>query len=60
MNTSDSALGAAGEHFHGIYSNGVMTLDTTSDKIFDCTMTFDTATVNNIITINEATLEYLN
>jgi hypothetical protein len=37
-----------------------MTLDTTSDKIFDCTMTFDTATVNNIITINEATLEYLN
>jgi hypothetical protein len=44
----------------GLNNLGSVTLDTTSDRVFDFTFQFGTASVNNIITINEATLEYLN
>ena len=64
MMTSDDELasggGGGGNHFFGIFNNGSLTLDTTSDKVFDFTFQFGTASANNIITINEATLEYLN
>jgi hypothetical protein len=43
----------------GIYSQDA-TIDTTSDKVFDCTAQFDTADPTNFITINESTLEILN
>jgi hypothetical protein len=44
----------------GLNNLGSVTLDTTSDKVFDFTFQFGTASANNVITINEATLEYLN
>lgn len=49
-----------GNSFVGLNNLGSLTIDTTSDKAFDFTFQFGTASVNNIITINEATLEYLN
>jgi hypothetical protein len=44
---------------HGIYSQNA-TISTTADQIFDCTVKFDQANANNIITITESTLEILN
>ena len=44
----------------GINSLGNVTLDTTSPRLFDCYVTFTTANTNNIVIINESTLEYLN
>ena len=41
-------------------TNQNATVATTSDQVFDCTVTFDQAQPNNIITINESTLEFLN
>jgi len=49
-----------GNSFVGLNNLGSVTLDTTSDRAFDFTFQFGTASANNIITINEATLEYLN
>jgi hypothetical protein len=49
-----------GNSFVGLNNLGSLTIDTTSDKAFDFTFQFGTASANNIITINEATLEYLN
>jgi len=43
----------------GIYSQDA-TIDTISDKVFDCTATLDVADPLNTITINESTLEILN
>jgi hypothetical protein len=43
----------------GLYSQDA-TIDTTSDKLFDCTAQFDIADPTNIITITESTLEILN
>lgn len=43
-----------------IATQGEVTIDTTSDKIFDITAQFGTASANNKIVIYEATLEYLN
>lgn len=43
----------------GIYDQR-QTITTTSDQVFDCTVKFDQADTNNIITINESTLEILN
>ena len=43
----------------GIYDQG-QTVTTTADQIFDCTVKFDQADANNIIVINESTLEILN
>lgn len=57
---SDVTVGGAGEHFIPIYNQGVVTIDTTTDKVFDFTFQFGTASPNNFIIINEATLEYLN
>lgn len=44
--------------FIGIYSQNA-TIDTTSDQVFDCTATFDVASIANTITIYESTLEVL-
>jgi len=41
-------------------TNQNATVATTSDQVFDCTIKFDQAQPNNIITINESTLEFLN
>lgn len=49
-----------GNSFVGLNNLGSLTIDTTTDKLFDFTFQFGTASANNIITINEATLEYLN
>lgn len=49
-----------GNSFVGLNNLGSLTIDTTTDKAFDFTFQFGTASANNIITINEATLEYLN
>jgi hypothetical protein len=49
-----------GNSFVGLNNLGSVTLDTTSDRAFDFTFQFGTASANNIITINEATLEFLN
>ncbi len=46
--------------FVNIATQNELTIDTTSDKIFDVTAQFGTANINNSITIYEATLEYLN
>jgi hypothetical protein len=43
----------------GIYSQNA-TIDTASDKVFDCTAQFDVADPTNFITIYESTLEILN
>jgi hypothetical protein len=43
---------------YGIPSLGEITVDTTTDKIFDFTLILSNG--DNVITINEATLEYLN
>jgi hypothetical protein len=43
----------------GIYSQNA-TIDTASDKVFDCTAQLDVADASNTITINESTLEILN
>ncbi len=44
----------------GITSLGDVTLDTTQSRLFDCHVTFTTASTNNKVIINESTLEYLN
>jgi len=55
-----SGLGGAGELFiFGIYSQNA-TIDTTSNKVFDCTAQLDVADPTNFITIYESTLEILN
>jgi hypothetical protein len=43
----------------GIYSQNA-TIDTTSNKVFDCTLQLDVADPTNFITIYESTLEILN
>ena len=43
----------------GIYDQR-QTVTTTTDQVFDCTVKFDQANANNIIIINESTLEILN
>ena len=44
----------------GILSLGDVTLDTTQSRLFDCHVTFTTASTNNKVIINESTLEFLN
>jgi len=44
----------------GIYNQGVITLDTTTDKVFNITAQWSVADVNNLLEINESTLEFLN
>lgn len=44
----------------GLNNLGQITVDCTTDKVFDFTFQWSTADASNIITINEATLEYLN
>lgn len=46
--------------FVDLGSLGEITIDTTTDKVFDCKVTFGTADASNSITIYESTLEYLN
>jgi|688.fasta_scaffold03657_20 hypothetical protein len=62
LNTDHKLLRANpdGNSFVGLNNLGSVTLDTTSDRAFDFTFQFGTASGNNVITINEATLEYLN
>jgi hypothetical protein len=43
----------------GIYSQNA-TIDTTSDKVFDCRIQFSVGDATTILTINESTLEILN
>jgi hypothetical protein len=55
-----SGLGGAGELFiFGVYSQNA-TIDTASNKVFDCTVQLDVADPTNFITIYESTLEVLN
>jgi hypothetical protein len=49
-----------GNSFVGLQNLGSLTIDTTTDKVFDFTFQFGTSSIDNTITINEATLEYLN
>ncbi|CAB4154651.1 hypothetical protein UFOVP648_22 [uncultured Caudovirales phage] len=49
-----------GNSIVGLNNLGSLTIDTTTDKVFDFTFQFGTSSANNTITINEATLEYLN
>jgi hypothetical protein len=59
--TSDTNLvNGVTSKFVNIATQNELTIDTTSDKIFDVTAQFGTANINNSITIYEATLEYLN
>lgn len=55
-----SASGGLGDPvIFGLYSQDA-TIDTTSDKLFDCIVQLDPEEVTNTITINESTLEILN
>jgi hypothetical protein len=54
-----TGLIAAPQYFN-LASLGEITIDTTSNQIFDVKITFGTADPSNSITINESTLEYLN
>ena len=60
MQTDHVSLISNGQNIVGLNNLGSLTLDTTSDRAFDFTLQFGTANANNTITINEATLEYLN
>jgi hypothetical protein len=59
MLTDNQYLNSALSQIVSITSLGEVTIDTTTDKIFDLTLQNDT-NANNIYIINEATLEYLN
>lgn len=48
------------KHVLGLFDQGDVTVDTTANRLFDCTVQFDTDDSDNIITINQSTLEYLN
>ena len=58
MLTDAAFLASATSPIVSITSLGEVTIDTTTDKIFDLTLQFDNS--GNNIVINEATLEYLN
>jgi hypothetical protein len=60
MQTDHTSLLSNQQNIVGLNNLGSLTIDTTTDKAFDFTFQFGTASANNIITINEATLEYLN
>ena len=57
---SDITFHTGSDDAFALYNQGVVTIDTTSDKVFDVTAQFGTADATNTLTINEATLEYLN
>ena len=57
---SDITFHTGADDAYALYNQGVVTIDTTSDKVFDVTAQFGTADATNTLTINEATLEYLN
>jgi hypothetical protein len=57
---SDTQINSASsEYFVGIYSQNA-TVTTTQNLVFDVVALFDVADSNNILTINESTLEILN
>jgi hypothetical protein len=57
---SDITFHTGSDDAYALYNQGVVTIDTTSDKVFDVTAQFGTADATNTLTINEATLEFLN
>jgi hypothetical protein len=57
---SDETFHTGGQDVYALFNQGAVTIDTTTDKVFDCTVQFGTADATNTLTINEATLEYLN
>jgi hypothetical protein len=60
MLTDYTNLESGGSQIKAINSLGDVTLDTTQSRLFDCHVTFTTASTNNKVIINESTLEYLN
>lgn len=60
MLTDYTNLETSGSQIKSITSLGDVTLDTTASRLFDCHVTFTTASTNNRIVINESTLEFLN
>ena len=60
MLTDYTNLESSGSQIKSITSLGDVTLDTTASRLFDCHVTFTTASTNNRIVINESTLEFLN
>jgi hypothetical protein len=60
LQTDNSHLVQSGPNIACLANLGQITVDCTTDKIFDFTFQFETANSSNTITINEATLEYLN
>jgi hypothetical protein len=57
---SDEIFHTGAQDVYALFNQGVLTIDTTTDKTFDVTVQFGTADATNTITFNEATLEYLN
>lgn len=57
---SDETFHTGAQDVYALFNQGAVTIDTTTDKVFDCTVQFGTADATNTITFNEATLEYLN
>jgi hypothetical protein len=45
---------------YGLFDQGSVVIDTTTDKAFDITAQFSVADATNLITITESTLEFLN
>jgi len=45
---------------YGLFDQGTVTIDTTTDKAFDITAQFSVADSTNLINITESTLEFLN
>jgi hypothetical protein len=60
LQTDNNNLLSGATNIVGLNNLGQITVDCTSDKIFDFTFQFSTSDASNTITINEATLEYLN
>jgi hypothetical protein len=60
LQTDNNNLLSGATNIVGLNNLGQITVDCTTDKIFDFTFQFSTADASNTITINEATLEYLN
>ena len=60
LQTDNSNLVQSGPNIACLANLGQITVDCTTDKIFDFTFQFSLADASNTITINEATLEYLN
>jgi hypothetical protein len=55
-----TAFHTGGFTTYGIFNQGVLTIDTTSDQIFNATAQWSVSDATNNLEINEATLEYLN